>query len=98
MQMLGKFRSSGMLASCAPYAVDAKDNGVKDTQDLIQHLLNSTRALLLTVWRCRLGLQEHLSVNRDLTKSRTTQRKWVKSVKDSTDTGRETSVPHLVHS
>jgi len=42
MQMLGKFRSSGMPASCAPYAVDAKDNGVKDAQDLIQHLLKLT--------------------------------------------------------
>ena len=52
MQMLGKFRSSGMPASCAPYAVDAKDNGAKDTQDLIQHLLKSTRALLLTELSC----------------------------------------------
>ena len=31
-----------MPASCAPYAVDAKDNGVKDAQDLIQHLLKLT--------------------------------------------------------
>lgn len=51
--MLGKFRSSGMLASCAPYVVDAKDNGGKDAQDLIEHLLESTRALLLTELSCR---------------------------------------------
>lgn len=52
--MLGKFRSSGMLASCAPYVVDAKDNGAKDAQDLIEHLLlESARALLLTELSCR---------------------------------------------
>lgn len=64
MQMLGKFRSSGMLASCAPYVVDAKDNGAKDAQDLIQHLLESTRALLLVELSCRWSSKEHLLINK----------------------------------
>lgn len=86
MQMLGKFRSSGMPASCAPYAVDAKDNGAKDAQDLIQHLLKSTRAVLLTELSCGSSLQRAPSrqQTRDLTESTTPQMRWVKSKKIET--------------